>query len=60
MSAGQRAQIVSPPMNKLRALTTRTALRLILGQSEGLDVSEVFTNTAASVRDLTLGVAVSG
>lgn len=42
MSAGQRAQIVGPPLNKLRALTTRTALRLILGQSEGLDVGEVF------------------
>jgi hypothetical protein len=37
-----RAQVIGPSMNKLRALTTRTALRLMLGQSTGIDLGEVF------------------
>ena len=42
MSDGERAQVIGPSLNKLRALTTRTALRLMLGQSSGLDLGEVF------------------
>ena len=43
MSSGERAQIIGPSLNKLRALTTRTSLRLMLGQSTALDVADVFT-----------------
>ncbi|MCA1674154.1 MAG: type IV secretion system DNA-binding domain-containing protein [Actinobacteria bacterium] len=42
MSDGERAQVIGPSLNKLRALTTRTSLRLILGQSTGIDLSAVF------------------
>src|SRR5581483_11720943 len=38
----ERAQVIGPSLNKIRAFTTRTALRLILGQSTGLDLGEVF------------------
>ena len=43
MSDGERAQVIGPSLNKLRALTTRTALRLLLGQSHGIRLSDVFT-----------------
>ncbi|MGH8902644.1 MAG: hypothetical protein ACRDYA_13450 [Egibacteraceae bacterium] len=33
MSDGERAQVIGPSLNKLRALTTRTSLRLMLGQA---------------------------
>jgi Type IV secretion-system coupling protein DNA-binding domain len=43
MSAGERGQTIAPSLNKLRALTTRSSLRLILGQSQGFAMSDVFT-----------------
>jgi hypothetical protein len=43
MSDGERAQVIGPSLNKLRALTTRTSLRLMLGQSTGIDLADVFT-----------------
>jgi hypothetical protein len=43
MSDGERAQVIGPSLNKLRSFTTRTALRLMLGQSEGVRLDEVFT-----------------
>ncbi len=42
LSDAERAQVIGPSLNKLRALTTRTALRLMLGQSSGVDLGEVF------------------
>lgn len=41
-SDGDRANIVGPSLNKLRQFTTRTSLRLMLGQSQGIDVADVF------------------
>lgn len=35
--------MVGPVLNKLRAFTHRTSLRLILGQSGGIDLSKIFT-----------------
>jgi len=43
MSDAERAQVIGPSLNKLRSFTTRTALRLMLGQSEGVRLDEVFT-----------------
>ena len=43
MSDGERAQVIGPSLNKLRSFTTRTALRLMLGQSRGIHLSDVFT-----------------
>jgi hypothetical protein len=59
MSAGERAQTIAPSLNKLRALTTRTGLRLMLGQSEGLDVSDVFTKRRILLVSLNKGVVGS-
>jgi hypothetical protein len=56
MSAGERAQTISPSLNKLRALTTRSSLRLMLGQSHGLDVSDVFTKRRILLVSLNKGV----
>lgn len=43
MSDGERAQVIGPSLNKLRSFTTRTALRLMLGQSQGIHLSDMFT-----------------
>lgn len=40
MSFREMHVVTAPLLNKLRALTTRSSLRLILGQSEGLDMAE--------------------
>lgn len=40
-SDAQRLQIIGPSLNKLRALSTRTSLRLMLGQSMGIDIGDV-------------------
>ncbi len=39
MSEAERRQVIGPVMNKLSAFTTRSSLRLLLGQSHGLDLS---------------------
>ena len=59
MSAGERAQVISPSLNKLRALTTRTTLRLMLGQSKGLDVGDVFTRRRILLVSLNKGAVGS-
>ncbi len=41
MSEAEQTQHSGPLMNKLRAFTMRTATRLMLGQSSGLDLAEV-------------------
>lgn len=41
VSDAERVQIVGPVLNKLRQFTTRTALRLSLGQAKGLDLTAV-------------------
>lgn len=42
MTPGERTAVIGPSLNKLRALTTRSSLRLMLGQSDGIDLSSVF------------------
>jgi hypothetical protein len=41
MSEAEQSQHIGPVMNKLRAFTMRTATRLMLGQSTGIDLAEV-------------------
>lgn len=48
-SDAERMQIIGPSLNKLRSFSTRTALRLALGQSEGFDLAEVFKGKAVLV-----------
>jgi hypothetical protein len=59
MSDGERANIIGAPMNKLRALTTRSALRLILGQSTGIDIGEVFRKRRILLVPLSKGLVGS-
>jgi hypothetical protein len=59
MSSGRRAHIIGPSLNKLRAFTTRTSLRLMLGQSTGLDVADVFTKRRILLVSLNKGLVGS-
>jgi hypothetical protein len=59
LSAGERAQVIGPSLNKLRALTTRTSARLLLGQSSGLELREVFTRRRILLVSLNKGVVGS-
>lgn len=59
MSAGTRNQTIGPSLNKLRALTTRTSLRLMLGQSKGIDVADVFTKRRILLASLNKGAVGS-
>jgi hypothetical protein len=42
MTDAEQAQWIGPTMNKIRAILTRTPLRLMLGQSAGLDLGCLF------------------
>jgi energy-coupling factor transporter ATP-binding protein EcfA2 len=42
-SEAEQLNTVGAALNKLRAFTHRTSLRLVLGQSDGLNISDVFT-----------------
>ncbi len=59
LGRGERAQTIGPSLNKLRALTTRTSLRLMLGQSEGIRLSDVFTKRRILLVSLNKGVVGS-
>jgi hypothetical protein len=56
MSDGERAQVIGPSLNKLRSFTTRTALRLMLGQASGVRLDEVFTKRRILLVALPAGV----
>jgi hypothetical protein len=43
LSERERPHVIAPVLNKLRAFTLSTPLRLLLGQSQGLDFTDVFT-----------------
>lgn len=43
LPSGERAKTIAPSLNKLRAFTTRTSLRLMLGQSKGIDMNDVLS-----------------
>lgn len=43
LSDRERLHVIAPVLNKLRAFTLSTPLRLLLGQSGGLDFTDVFT-----------------
>jgi hypothetical protein len=55
-SEGERAQVIGPSLNKLRSLTTRTGLRLLLGQSDGIRLDEVFTKRRIVLVSLPVGL----
>lgn len=47
--------VIGPVLNKLRAFTDRTAIRLMLGQSEGLDLSSVLNENKVLLISLAKG-----
>ena len=56
VSEAERVQIVGPVLNKLRQFTTRTALRLSLGQAKGLDLAAVIRQRRILLVTLARGV----
>lgn len=56
LSSAERTQVVGPVMNKLSALTQRTPLRLMLGQSDGLDLGAVIRDRKILVMPLSRGL----
>lgn len=56
LSEGDRLQTIGPALNKLRTLTTRISLKLMLGQSQGLDLNTIFTHRKVVLVPLQKGV----
>jgi hypothetical protein len=56
VSEAERAVVVGPVLNKLRQFTTRTALRLSLGQTKGLDLASVIRQRRILLVTLARGV----
>lgn len=56
MSDNERAQVIGPSMNKIRSFTTRSSLRLLLGQSQGFRLSDVFTRRRVLLVPLAAGL----
>lgn len=54
-SEADQVQMIGPVLNKLRAFTHRTSLRLVLGQANGIDLSEVFTKRKVLLAPLSAG-----
>lgn len=59
LSNAERTQVVGPVINKLTALTQRTPLRLMLGQSQGLDLARVIAERKLLVMPLSRGLVGS-
>jgi hypothetical protein len=59
LSSAERTQVVGPVLNKLSALTQRTPLRLLLGQSEGIDLGRVVREGKVLLMPLSRGLVGS-
>jgi hypothetical protein len=55
MSDGERAQAIAPVLNKVEAFTSRSTIRLMLGQSQGIDLRDVFRRHAVVLVNLAKG-----
>jgi hypothetical protein len=42
MSPPEQTQVIGPTLNKMDAFTSRSAIRLMLGQSTGIDIGSIF------------------
>lgn len=63
MLPADRLKVIGPILNKLRAATLRTPIRLMLGQSEGLDLDRVLADKRVLLVPLsagTLGAETAG
>lgn len=55
LSENEQAQWVGPVLHKVEAFTQRTAIRLMLGQSEGIGFSDIFRERKAILVNLAKG-----
>jgi type IV secretory pathway TraG/TraD family ATPase VirD4 len=55
LKPAEQASVIGPVLNKLRSFTDRTALRLMLGQADGLDLSEVLNKGQVLLVNLAKG-----
>jgi hypothetical protein len=55
-SEPQKLQVIGPSLNKLRAMSTRSSLRLMLGQSNGLNIAGVLNKGKILLVPLSKGV----
>ncbi|MEU2869791.1 type IV secretory system conjugative DNA transfer family protein [Streptomyces olivoreticuli] len=55
LSAGEAAQAIAPVVNKIDAFSHRSGIRLALGQSQGLDLSDVFRRRSVVLVSLAKG-----
>ncbi len=56
LSPGERAQHISPLMNKVRAVLARRSLRDIVGQAEGLDIEQILSRGSLLMVPLSKGL----
>jgi len=56
VSEAERVQVIGPSLNKLRSFTTRSSLRLSLGQSNGIDLSAALRQRKILLVSLSRGV----
>jgi hypothetical protein len=55
LSEGDRLQIIGPTLTRLRTFSQRSSLRLLFGQSKGIDLTEVFTKRRVLLVSLAKG-----
>lgn len=55
LSEANRATVIGPSLNKLRAFTTRTPVRLLIGQSQGLDLTRLLIERRVLLVPLSAG-----
>lgn len=55
MTENERMNAIAPILNKVDAFTSRTAIRLLLGQSNGLDLRDIFRRRAVVLVNLAKG-----
>ncbi|WP_163512212.1 type IV secretory system conjugative DNA transfer family protein [Fodinicola acaciae] len=56
LTDAERWKIIGPSLNKLRQFSTRTALRLMLGQSDGIDIGQIFHQRKILLVPLSAGI----
>ena len=59
LSKAEQTQVVGPVLNKLTALTQRTPLRLLLGQSDGIDLAAAMQSNKLLIMPLSRGLVGS-
>jgi len=59
LSEAERSTVIAPVLNKLRSFTNRKAVRAVIGQAKGFDLSKVLTERKVVLINLATGDAGS-